>query len=61
LSEEIRKLKKQHTVLLDTKQLTWGIKVAAGWLDEQCGWRGKKDVGTAGGTIKQALKYYSEP
>lgn len=47
-------LKRRFTQLVSYKQTDGTFKLAAGWLIEQCGWKGKR-IGDAGVHEKQAL------
>jgi UDP-N-acetylmuramate dehydrogenase len=48
------KLKSKHPKIPVFKDQSGGVKLAAGWLIEQCGWKGKR-IGDAGVHDKQAL------
>lgn len=48
------KLKSKHPKIPVFKDHSGGVKLAAGWLIEQCGWKGKR-IGDAGVHDKQAL------
>lgn len=48
------KLKKNYPQILAYEDPSDGIKLAAGWLIDQCGWKGKR-IGDAGVHVKQAL------
>ena len=48
------KLKSKHPKIPVFKDHSGGVKIAAGWLIEQCGWKGKR-IGDAGVHDKQAL------
>jgi UDP-N-acetylmuramate dehydrogenase len=48
------KLKSKHPKMPVFKDHSGGVKLAAGWLIEQCGWKGKR-IGDAGVHDKQAL------
>jgi UDP-N-acetylmuramate dehydrogenase len=48
------RLKAKHPKIPVFKDHSGGVKIAAGWLIEQCGWKGKR-VGDAGVHDKQAL------
>jgi UDP-N-acetylmuramate dehydrogenase len=51
---EAQKLKEKFPDIPSCTDLSGGIKLAAGWLIEQCGWKGKR-IGDAGVHEKQAL------
>jgi UDP-N-acetylmuramate dehydrogenase len=48
------KLKSKHPKIPVFKDHSGGVRLAAGWLIEQCGWKGKR-IGDAGVHDKQAL------
>jgi len=52
--EEFKNLKKDFPNIIAYEQADKTFKVAAGWLIEQCGWKGKK-IGNAGVYKNQAL------
>ncbi|MDO9340176.1 MAG: UDP-N-acetylmuramate dehydrogenase [Bacteroidales bacterium] len=47
-------IKKSYPQMTAYEDQSWGIKLAAGWLIDQCGWKGKR-IGDAGVHDKQAL------
>lgn len=51
---EAEAIRKQYPDLACFKDPSGGIKLAAGWLIEQCGWKGKR-IGNAGVHEKQSL------
>jgi UDP-N-acetylmuramate dehydrogenase len=53
-SDLARDLKSKYSQMPSWEDPSGGIKLAAGWLIEQCGWKGKK-VGNTGVHEKQAL------
>lgn len=53
-AEKFEELKKQFPAIVGYKNPDGSMKLAAGWLIEQCGWKGFRD-GDAGVHAKQAL------
>ncbi len=53
-SSIVERLKTEYPKLTVFKDAAGGMKLAAGWLIEQCGWKGKR-IGEAGVHEKQAL------
>ena len=50
----VDELKSKYPKIPVFKEHSGGVKLAAGWLIEQCGWKGKR-IGDAGVHDKQAL------
>jgi len=51
---ELPRLRADHPDIVSFPQANHKVKIAAGWLIEQCGWKGKR-VGQVGTYAKQAL------
>jgi UDP-N-acetylmuramate dehydrogenase len=52
--EKCKELLDKHPLMPHYPQATGDVKIPAGWLIEQCGWKGKR-VGNTGSHARQAL------